>query len=82
MITFLGIASGILNTIRLLPQVYKSWKTKKTGDLSGYFVAILFLQSVLIILYGFYKPDYIILWTNVSPLFCSLILARLKIRYK
>ena len=40
MVSFLGIVAGILNTIRLLPQVYKSWKTKKTSDLSGYFLAI------------------------------------------
>ena len=72
MITFLGITGGVLNTIRLMPQVWKSWKTKQTRDLSGYFVAILFLQSVFIILYGFYKPDYIILWTNVSPLAMDL----------
>jgi MtN3 and saliva related transmembrane protein len=82
MITFFGIVGGILNTIRLLPQVYKSWKTKKTTDLSGYFIAILFLQSVFIILYGVYKPDNIILWTNVSPLLCSVILSKLKIQYK
>jgi uncharacterized protein with PQ loop repeat len=82
MITFFGVVSGILNTIRLFPQVYKNWTTKKTRDLSGYFVAILFFQSVLIILYGAYKPDPIILWTNVSPLICSVILAMLKIKYK
>lgn len=82
MIAFFGIAGGILNTIRLLPQVYKSWTTKKTTDLSGYFLAILFLQSVFIILYGMLKPDQIILWTNVSPLVCSIILGRLKIMYK
>jgi uncharacterized protein with PQ loop repeat len=82
MITFFGVASGILNTIRLLPQVYKNWTTKKTRDLSGYFVAILFFQSVLIILYGIYKPDHIILWTNVSPLICSVVLAKLKMKYK
>jgi len=82
MVTFLGIAAGVLNTIRLFPQVWKSWKTKKTRDLSGYFVAILFFQSILIILYGIYKPDHIILWTNVSPLICSVILARFKVKYK
>ena len=82
MITFFGIAGGILNTIRLLPQVYKSWMTKSTRDLSGYFLAILFLQSVFIILYGIYKPDNIILWTNISPLLCSIILGGLKFKYK
>jgi len=82
MITFFGIIGGILNTIRLVPQVYKSWTTKRTGDLSGYFIAILFLQSVFIILYGFFKPDHIILWTNVSPLVCSIVLGFLKSKYK
>ncbi|MFA5925656.1 MAG: SemiSWEET family transporter [Parcubacteria group bacterium] len=82
MVTFFGITAGVLNTIRLFPQVWKSWKTKKTRDLSGYFVAILFFQSVFIILYGIYKPDHIILWTNVSPLVCSVFLARFKIKYK
>jgi MtN3 and saliva related transmembrane protein len=82
MIEFFGIAGGILNTIRLFPQVYKSWITKSTGDLSGYFLAILFLQSIFIILYGIYKPDNIILWTNISPLVCSIILGALKFKYK
>lgn len=71
-----------MNTIRLIPQVWKSWTTKHTRDLSGYFITILFLQSVFIILYGIYKPDRIILWTNVSPLVCSIILAKLKLKYK
>lgn len=81
MVSFFGIVAGILNTIRLLPQVYKSWKTKRTTDLSGYFIAILFTQSVFIILYGTLKPDAIIFWTNISPLICSVILARLKMKY-
>lgn len=81
MAEFFGIVGGVLNTIRLFPQVIKSWKTKKTQDLSGYFVAILFLQSVFLIAYGFTKPDEIILYTNIAPLLCSIILARLKISY-
>lgn len=82
MAEFFGIVGGILNTIRLLPQVHKSWETKKTSDLSGYFVAILFFQSVCLIAYGFARPDNIILYTNIVPLFCAVILARLKMKYK
>ncbi|MDX9913820.1 MAG: SemiSWEET family transporter [Candidatus Moranbacteria bacterium] len=77
-----GIVGGVLNTIRLFPQVIKSLKTKKTQGLSGYFVAILFLQSVFLIAYGATKPDNIILYTNIAPLFCTVILAKLKIQYK
>jgi hypothetical protein len=71
MVTFLGIAAGL-----------EELENKANRDLSGYFVAILFLQSVLIILYGMYKPDHIILWTNISPLICSVVLARFKLKYK
>jgi len=81
MIEFLGITAGVLNTIRLVPQVYKSWTTKETEDLSGYFLLILFLQSVCLISYGWLKPDYYIVYMNVSPLLCSLILAKLKMKY-
>ena len=81
MIEFLGITAGVLNTIRLIPQVYKSWTTKETADLSGYFLLILFLQSVCLISYGWLKPDYYIVYMNMSPLLCSLILAKLKVKY-
>lgn len=81
MIEFFGIAAGVLNTIRLVPQVYKSWTTKQTEDLSGYFVLILFLQSICLILYGYLRQDYYIVGMNISPLLCSMILAKLKVRY-
>lgn len=82
MAEFFGIAGGVLNTIRLLPQVHKSWTTRKTEDLSGYFVAILFFQSVCLIAYGFTRPDKIILYTNIVPLICSIILAKLKFIFR
>jgi MtN3 and saliva related transmembrane protein len=81
MAEFFGIVGGVLNTVRLFPQVIKSWKTKKTQDLSGYFILILFLQSVFLIAYGLTKPDEIIMYTNIVPLICALILARLKALY-
>ena len=80
MAEFFGIVGGVLNTVRLLPQVHKSWITKKTGDLSGYFVTILFLQSLCLIAYGFFRPDKIILLTNIVPLICAMILGWLKVK--
>jgi uncharacterized protein with PQ loop repeat len=81
MIEFFGIAAGVLNTIRLVPQVYKSWTTKQTEDLSRYFLLILFLQSVCLIFYGWLKTDSYIVYMNISPLLCSVILAKLKMKY-
>jgi MtN3 and saliva related transmembrane protein len=76
-----GVIGGFLNTIRLLPQVYKSVRTKKTADLSGYFILILFLQSIFLILYGLTKPDILIVYMNIVPLLCATILIFLKIKY-
>lgn len=81
MIEFFGIAAGVLNTIRLIPQVYKSWTTKETKDLSGYFLLILFLQSVCLISYGLLKSNNYIVYMNASPLLCAVIPAKLKLKY-
>lgn len=79
---FFGIIAGILTSIRLIPQVYKSIRTQATHDLSGWFIGILFFQALFLILYGITKPDSMIVYMNIVPLVCSLALTYLKIKYK
>ncbi|MFA6410194.1 MAG: SemiSWEET family transporter [Candidatus Buchananbacteria bacterium] len=80
--TIFGVIAGILTSIRLIPQTYRSLKTKKTHDLSLYFVIILLFQAIFLILYGFEKPDRLIVFMNILPLVCSGVLLYLKIKYK
>ncbi len=80
--TIFGVIAGVLTSIRLLPQVYRSLKIKETRDLSLSFLIILFFQAVFLILYGITKPDDIILYMNIAPLVCSMILIHLKLKYK
>lgn len=82
MAEFFGVIGGILTTIRLIPQTTKSLKTKKTDDLSSVFVVILLFQAVFMILYGIFKPDYLIIGMNFIPLVCSVILWVLKANNK
>jgi uncharacterized protein with PQ loop repeat len=79
---FFGGIAGVLTTIRLLPQVYTSWKTKETRCLSLSFLVILFLQALFLIFYGLAKPDKLIVYMNIAPFACSVILLGLKIKYK
>lgn len=79
---FFGTAAGILTSIRLIPQVYKSLRTKHTRDLSTAFVIIILFQALFLILYGITKPDILILYGNIIPLLCSIILVYLKYKYK
>jgi MtN3 and saliva related transmembrane protein len=79
---FFGAIAGVLTTVRLFPQLYKSWKSKDTRSLSFLFLFILFFQALFLILYGLAKPDNLIIYMNIAPLLCSLILIFLKLEYK
>lgn len=79
--TIFGVIAGILTSIRLLPQAYKSFKIKETKDLSTWFLIILLFQALFLILYGITKPDKLIVYMNFIPLICSIILLVLKLRY-
>jgi MtN3 and saliva related transmembrane protein len=77
-----AIIAGILTSIRLIPQVVKSLKTKSTHDLSLYFIVMCFFQAIFLILYGISKPDDAILYMNILPLLCSGLLIYLKYKYR
>jgi len=79
--TFFGSIAGILTSIRLIPQVYRSITIKETKDLSMWFIIILIFQALFLILYGITKPDYMILYMNLLPFICSIILFSLKIKF-
>ena len=82
MVEFFGLLGGFLNTIRLIPQAHKSWTTRSTHDLSGWFLGIVWLQSLCLMAYGYLKPDSYILYMNVVPLGCASLLAWLKYKYR
>ncbi|HWQ70978.1 MAG TPA: SemiSWEET family transporter [Desulfitobacteriaceae bacterium] len=77
-----GVIAGVLGSIRLIPQVYKSLRTKHTRDLSAAFLIIVFFQSLFLVFYGIAKPDVFILYGNFVPLICSMILLYLKWKYR
>lgn len=80
--TIFGIIAGFLTSVRLMPQVYRSLKIKEMRDISFWFLVILLLQSIFLILYGLVKPDSFITYMNIPPLICSVILIRLKFKYR
>jgi uncharacterized protein with PQ loop repeat len=80
-VTVFGVVGGIFTSFRFVPQLYQSFKTKKTRDLSRIFLFFVFGQSIFLILYGLVKPDYFVLYMNVLPLICTLLLVILKLKY-
>ncbi len=78
---FFGIIAGIFTSVRFIPQVYKSFATRKTRDLSLAFLYFVSAQSLFLILYGITKPEYYVLYMNILPLICALFLVYLKLKY-
>lgn len=78
-VSFIAFFSSVIS---LLPQVYKTYKTKSAKDLSIVMLATFFLCSLSWITYGFLtnaKPVWI---TNFIVGFLSLIMLALKIKYQ
>lgn len=80
-ITIIGLFAAVGTTVSFLPQLIKSWKTKKTKDVSLGMYSILIVGITLWLIYGFLIKDLpLILANTVSWVLTSSILI-LKIRY-
>jgi MtN3 and saliva related transmembrane protein len=77
-----GVIAGVFTSVRFIPQVYRSYKTKHTKDLSLTFLYFVSAQSVFLMLYGIARPDNYVLIMNIFPLLCAVFLIALKMRYR
>jgi len=81
-INFLGLTAGILTTIAFVPQVFKTWKTKSTKDISlGMFISFS-IGVFLWLIYGICLKATPIIIANTLVLILSAIMIYLKIKYK
>jgi len=71
----IGIVAGACTSISMLPQLIKTIKEKKDGDISYFMLVILLTGIGLWIWYGILKEDYPIIITNaISFVLNSLII--------
>lgn len=77
-----GLVAGACTTLAFLPQVYKTWKTKSTKDLSFSWIAIFWTGLALWIIYGIMISQFpVILWNVISLILLS-VLFFFKLKYK
>ncbi len=77
-----GIVAGILTAVSMMPQVIKTIKTKKAENISPLMLIILICGISLWILYGFFKKDMPIIFTNGFSVLVNLSMLYLRWRYK
>jgi MtN3 and saliva related transmembrane protein len=77
----IGIVAGILVMSSSIPQIIKSYKTKKMSDLTIYLMSLIASGLFLWIIYGLIRSDLVIIGTNAAGLCLNVTLLAMKLRY-
>ena len=80
-IDIIGYLAGFLVLISLIPQIIKSYKTKKTNDLSIFRYLIYFLGITLWLIYSIIIFNGPMILSNTIALFLASMILVLKMKY-
>ena len=70
--TIIGYTGGTLLNITFIPQIYRTFKTRKTDDISIYFMGLQFITSIFCLTYAVLLDENPLIISN-SILFCELL---------
>ncbi|MEP7108419.1 MAG: SemiSWEET family transporter [Ferruginibacter sp.] len=76
-----GLSGSVLSSITFMPQVYQTWKTKSVRDLNLAMMLIVFLSTVIWLIYGVGKGLLPVIICNGIICFLSLLLLYFKLRF-
>jgi MtN3 and saliva related transmembrane protein len=79
---YVGIVAGVFTAMSLLPQLIKLVREKKAGDLSLFFLIVLFIGLGFWIWYGILRNDLPIIITNAFSIVVNFVIIVLGIKYK
>ncbi|MEO5582979.1 MAG: SemiSWEET family transporter, partial [Saprospiraceae bacterium] len=78
-IDYVGLFGAFLSSVTFVPQVYKAWQSKSTGDLSFWMLFILIGNVSTWLFYGIFKNDLAIMIANSIILALALLLLYFKL---
>ncbi len=81
-IDYVGLFVAFLSSVTFVPQVYKAWQTRSTGDLSYWMLLILMGNVSTWLFYGIVKKDLAIIIANAIILSLAMVLLYFKITFK
>ena len=76
-----AILAPIVNSVQLIPQLYKTWKTKKVKDLSFTTLCLLITTNLLWLCHGIFIRDISLLVAGVISVTVNICLLGLYIIY-
>jgi MtN3 and saliva related transmembrane protein len=81
LVNIIGYSATVIGTSLMLPQAFKSYKTRSVSDLSWGMLILYFLNCVLWLIYGVLIGALHLIITNSIALVISVIQIVLKIKY-
>lgn len=81
-ITLIGMLAAAATTVAFLPQVIRSWRTKKTEDISLLMYLTMVTGGGLWLLYGLLINDMPLIVANIITLSLTISTLFLKLKYK
>lgn len=77
-----AILATLVNTIQQLPQLYKTFTTKRVKDLSLYSLILILTTNTLWLLHGYFIMDIPLLVSGFVSLIVNSMLLILYFRYR
>ena len=78
----MGLFGAFLTSVTFVPQVYKTWQTKKAGDLSLSMLLIVVLSTIVWLTYAIALMLWPVIIANSIIGILSLALVYFKLNYK
>lgn len=80
-VEIIGYVAAIIGTSLMLPQVIKTYKSKKVNDLSLGMLVLYFLNCLLWLTYGIFIQAMPLIVCNFIALIISIVQLGMKIKY-
>ena len=82
LIKTIGFLAGLLTTVSFLPQVIKTYQTKRAEDFNLAFMLLFTLGLIFWLVYGIIIREWPIILANSVTLVLNFILLGMKMKYK
>lgn len=80
-VSLIGSAAALCTTGAYIPQLVKTWRSRRAADISGPMFALLMLGTALWLAYGILKIDWAIIAANAVSLALASAVMALKLRH-
>jgi len=78
----LGTMGSLILCGSAIPQIVKTYRTKRSGDLSIMYLAILMLGLMLLMVYSIYVRDFVFIFGNTLALSSTGVMILLWFKYR